>query len=132
MSPHVDMIEEQKSGARLRIDSQDQGRIAEVVKRLVQDGIAVSDFHQEERNLEDAFIDILSDLRAEREAGESPVPPFASAAAAASLVKPYLKSPPPPPLKSTKKEKNDLSDIPEPDAMPEFKPPPPPKFPQDY
>ncbi|MDA0813326.1 MAG: ABC transporter ATP-binding protein [Verrucomicrobia bacterium] len=134
MSPHVDMIEEQKSGALLRIDSQDQGRIAEVVKRLVQDGIAVSDFHQEERNLEDAFIDILSDLRAEREAGESPVPPFASAsaAAAASLVKPYLKSPPPPPLKSTKKEKNDLSDIPEPDAMPEFKPPPPPKFPQDY
>lgn len=31
MSPHVDMIEEQKSGGRLRIDSQDQERIAEVL-----------------------------------------------------------------------------------------------------
>ena len=127
MSPHVDLVEERKSGARLRIDSQEQERIADVLKRLVQDGIAVTDFHQEERNLEDAFIDILSDLEAARVGKEYEGAPPTSLSA--------LQQPPklpPPPLKSGK-VKNDLSEIPEPDALTEFKPPPPPRFsPDEY
>jgi ABC-2 type transport system ATP-binding protein len=61
-APHVKIADERKAGARLRIDSTDPDIIAGVLRRMVVDGIPVIEFHREERNLEDAFIDILGRL----------------------------------------------------------------------
>jgi ABC-2 type transport system ATP-binding protein len=121
MSPHVELIEEAKSGARVRIDSQEQSHIADVLKRLVTDGMVVTDFHQEERNLEDAFIDILNQLEdgthkiesLEVSIPDEPSPPM----------------PIPTPAKSASK-KSDLQDIPEPDEVSDIKPPSPPELPR--
>ena len=56
------MIETRKQGARVRLPDPDPARAAEVLKRMVRDGVPVIEFHREERNLEDAFIDILGQL----------------------------------------------------------------------
>ncbi len=68
-APHVTLVDETKQGARLRIDSTEPEVIAGVLRRLVIDGLPVTDFHREERKLEDAFIDILARL----DRGETPV-----------------------------------------------------------
>lgn len=62
LSPHVSLLSERRGGARIRIDSQEPGRIAEVLRRMVADGLPVIEFHREERNLEDAFIHILGEI----------------------------------------------------------------------
>jgi len=59
---HVKLLDETKRGARLLIDSADDEVLSGVLKRLILDQISVIDFHHEERRLEDAFIDMLSDL----------------------------------------------------------------------
>jgi ABC-2 type transport system ATP-binding protein len=59
VSPHVKVMEERKSGARLSIDSADPEIIAGVLRRMITDGLPVVEFHQELQNLEDAFIDML-------------------------------------------------------------------------
>jgi ABC-2 type transport system ATP-binding protein len=61
-APHVSLIDETKQGARLRIDSTEREALAQVLRRLIADGIEVVDFHREERKLEDAFIDILGEI----------------------------------------------------------------------
>jgi ABC-2 type transport system ATP-binding protein len=61
-APHVKIADERKAGARLRIDSTDPDIIAGVLRRMIIDGVPVIEFHREERNLEDAFIDILGKL----------------------------------------------------------------------
>jgi ABC-2 type transport system ATP-binding protein len=71
VSPHVKVEEERKAGVRLRIDSSEPDIIAGVLRRMVQEGIPVIEFHREERNLEDAFIDILGKL----ESGQPAVKP---------------------------------------------------------
>lgn len=62
-APHVRLADETKQGARLRIDSTEPEIVAGVLRRLIMDGIPVTDFHREERKLEDAFIDILGQLQ---------------------------------------------------------------------
>ena len=59
VSPHVKIMEERKEGARLSIDSADPEIIASVLRRMITDGLPVLEFHQEQQNLEDAFIDML-------------------------------------------------------------------------
>lgn len=59
---HVKIQEETKRGARLVIQSTEDQVIAGVLKRMVVDGLAVTDFHREERRLEDAFIDLLGQI----------------------------------------------------------------------
>lgn len=61
-APHVKVDDERKAGVRLRIDSTDPEVIAGVLRRMISDGLPVIEFHREERNLEDAFIDILGSL----------------------------------------------------------------------
>ena len=74
-APWVTLDEERKNGARLRLASTDPEVIAGVLRKLVQDGIAVTDFHREERNLEDAFIDMLGRIdRGEQAVLPQPVP----------------------------------------------------------
>ncbi|MGJ8725641.1 MAG: ABC transporter ATP-binding protein [Roseibacillus sp.] len=60
LNPQVEFIESRKRGGRIRIASADAEKAAEVLRRMVKDGLPITEFHREERNLEDAFIDILS------------------------------------------------------------------------
>jgi ABC-2 type transport system ATP-binding protein len=62
VNPHVQVIEERKSGARIEINSLSPDIISAVLRRMIQDGLPVTEFHREERNLEDAFIDMLGKL----------------------------------------------------------------------
>ncbi|GHC49968.1 ABC transporter ATP-binding protein [Roseibacillus persicicus] len=60
LNPDVEFIESRKRGGRIRISSADPEKAAEMLRRMVKDGLQIIEFHREERNLEDAFIDILS------------------------------------------------------------------------
>jgi hypothetical protein len=97
----VKIMEERKAGARLSINSIDPDIIAGVLRRLITDGLPVTEFHQEQQNLEDAFIDMLGRI----ESGE--VQPMDSTPRPAPLplppeLPPGLPLPPPvPSLSST-------------------------------
>ena len=67
-SPSVEFMDERKRGGRIWIDSNEPEQAAKVLQRMVKDGLAVTEFHKEQRNLEDAFIDILGQI----EGGEVP------------------------------------------------------------
>lgn len=58
-SPHVEFIEDRKRGGKIRIDSEDPAIAADILRRMIKDGLPITEFHKEQRNLEDAFIDIL-------------------------------------------------------------------------
>ena len=62
INPHVEFLESRKAGGRIRIESTDSERAAEVLARMIKDGIKVVEFHKEQRNLEDAFMDMLGRL----------------------------------------------------------------------
>lgn len=70
-SPYVEFIEERKHGGRIKIDSKDPNQAALVLQRMVKDGLLVSEFHKEQRNLEDAFIDMIGQI----ESGNAPMSP---------------------------------------------------------
>ncbi|MCP5534738.1 MAG: ABC transporter ATP-binding protein [Akkermansiaceae bacterium] len=56
-NPYAEFIEARKQGGRLRVESIDVA--ARVLASMVKDGLQVVEFHKEQRNLEDAFIDML-------------------------------------------------------------------------
>lgn len=58
--PHAEFIEARKQGGRLRVESVDIA--ARVLASMVKDGLQVIEFHKEQRNLEDAFIDMLDQV----------------------------------------------------------------------
>ena len=62
LNPDVEIIESRKKGARIRISSAEPAKAADVLGKMVRDGVRVTEFHREERNLEDAFIDILGQI----------------------------------------------------------------------
>jgi ABC-2 type transport system ATP-binding protein len=62
LSPHVTFKESLKNGARIEIDSIEPDVIAGVLRRMINEGLQVVEFHREERKLEDAFIEILGNL----------------------------------------------------------------------
>ena len=72
LNPEVDFVEARKRGGRIRINSAEPDKAAEVLRRMVKDGLLVTEFHREERNLEDAFIDILSRIDEGKSAIELP------------------------------------------------------------
>ncbi len=72
LHPDVEFIESRKRGGRIRINSTEHRKAAEVLRGMVKDGLEVIEFHREERNLEDAFIDILSRI----EDGKPPIDPL--------------------------------------------------------
>ncbi len=59
INPGWSVLEEKQDGARLQFESADGAEIAAALRRMVLDGVAVVDFHREERRLEDAFVDML-------------------------------------------------------------------------
>jgi ABC-2 type transport system ATP-binding protein len=62
LNPDVEIAEARKKGARVRITVNDPEKSAEVLRRMIRDGLQVVEFHREQRNLEDAFIDILGKI----------------------------------------------------------------------
>ena len=74
-SPYAEMVETKKRGARIRIDSLEHA--SQLLKSMIKDGLPVIDYHREERNLEDAFIDILDKVNTpppiQEESTSSPV-----------------------------------------------------------
>ncbi|MCP5544688.1 MAG: ABC transporter ATP-binding protein [Akkermansiaceae bacterium] len=71
LQPNVEFVEARKHGGRIRIPGDDPAAAADLLSRMVREGLRVIEFHREQRNLEDAFIDILGRI----DAGLDPVAP---------------------------------------------------------
>lgn len=84
LQPNVEMIEARKHGARLRIASSDVKDAADLLQRMIKSGLKITEFHREERNLEDAFIDMLGKIDQESRAPSVP-PPLPASAASSSI-----------------------------------------------
>jgi ABC-2 type transport system ATP-binding protein len=53
------LLNERNHGVRAEFSGDDSQRLAAELRRMITDGIAVSDFHREERRLEEAFVEML-------------------------------------------------------------------------
>ncbi len=77
LSPNVTFLDSRKNGGRLELNSNEPEIVAGVLKKMINDGLPVIEFRREERNLEDAFIEIVGNLERENELKavlESPPP----------------------------------------------------------
>jgi ABC-2 type transport system ATP-binding protein len=74
LQPKVEFMEARKQGGRLRITSAEIGDAADILHRMVKDGLKITEFHREERNLEDAFIDMLGKIDRGEIGGGKPPP----------------------------------------------------------
>lgn len=83
-SPHVELIDERKRGGRIRVESNEAEQAAMILQRMIKDGLSVTEFHKEQRNLEDAFIDILGQIEGGKvpQITPLPLPPKAAVATA--------------------------------------------------
>jgi len=79
LQANVEFMEARKHGGRIRIDTQDPAKAADVLARMVKDGLRIVEYHREQRNLEDAFIDILGRVNSGQQAIATP-PPLPTAA----------------------------------------------------
>jgi ABC-2 type transport system ATP-binding protein len=59
MRPDIGFADAHREGGRLRLASSDPEALAACLRAMVADGLPVTDFHREDRRLEDAFVDIL-------------------------------------------------------------------------
>jgi ABC-2 type transport system ATP-binding protein len=62
LQPNLECLESRKHGARIRIAADDPALPATVLAAMIRDGLRVHEFHREQRNLEDAFIDMLGQI----------------------------------------------------------------------
>lgn len=61
-SPYAEVIDENKEGGRIRIKPSENPEIAaEILRHMITQGLKVKEFRKEQRNLEDAFIDMLDE-----------------------------------------------------------------------
>jgi ABC-2 type transport system ATP-binding protein len=60
--PGWKVVEERRDGARAAFANSDPVALAGELRRLTADGLIVTDFHREERRLEEAFIEMLRDM----------------------------------------------------------------------
>jgi ABC-2 type transport system ATP-binding protein len=65
-NPSVTLVEMLKTGARLRLGAESPDAAAAILRRMVSDGLPVSDFRRETRKLEDAFVEILKQVEPRR------------------------------------------------------------------
>ncbi|NWK57268.1 ABC transporter ATP-binding protein [Verrucomicrobiaceae bacterium N1E253] len=70
-SPYAELVETRKHGGRIRVD--DPQAASSVLGSMIKDGLPVIEFHKEQRNLEDAFIDMIDNLN---EGNHIQVPPM--------------------------------------------------------
>lgn len=62
LHPGVKILEMRKRGARVSIDEDKPDFLAAMLKKMIMDGVAVTEFHREERKLEDAFVEMLKKI----------------------------------------------------------------------
>jgi ABC-2 type transport system ATP-binding protein len=72
-NPWVTLVEILKTGARFRLAGDSPEEAAGCLKKMIADGLPVSDFHRETRKLEDAFVEILKRIEPQR--GTPPATP---------------------------------------------------------
>jgi ABC-2 type transport system ATP-binding protein len=59
LQPGLKLVETTNRGARFDFAAKEQEDIAYLLRRAINDGIPIYDFHRLERRLEDAFVDVL-------------------------------------------------------------------------
>lgn len=59
LQPGVKLVEVRKCGARIAVDDPAAASLAELLRRMILDGVPVSGFQRETRRLEDAFVEML-------------------------------------------------------------------------
>ena len=59
LNPGVRLVDRHKRGARLGFESTEPEALAGTLRRMLNDGVPVIDFHREARKLEEAFVDML-------------------------------------------------------------------------
>jgi ABC-2 type transport system ATP-binding protein len=59
LRPGWRVTEERRNGARAVFHSAELAALAAELRRMVADGLAIADFHREERRLEEAFVEML-------------------------------------------------------------------------
>lgn len=64
LNPHVTFKDATRTGGRIEIDSIEPDVLAKVLRHMIRDELPVTDFHVQERKLEDAFIEILGEIEA--------------------------------------------------------------------
>ena len=62
LHPGVKVVEIRKRGARVRFDEDQPEFLAAILKKMIADGLAVTEFHREGRKLEDAFVEMLKKI----------------------------------------------------------------------
>jgi len=69
LQPGLKLVEATNRGARFDFAAKERGDLAQLLRRAVNDGIPVCDFHRLERRLEDAFVEVL------KKSNEAATPP---------------------------------------------------------
>ncbi len=62
LNPDVTLVDAHCEGGRIELASAEPEAIAACLRKMIADGLPVTDFHREERRLEDAFVEILKSL----------------------------------------------------------------------
>jgi ABC-2 type transport system ATP-binding protein len=96
LQPHVEFVEARRAGARIQLETSEPELAAQVLARMIRDGLPVIEFHKEQRNLEDAFIDIVGKLQS----GAPPALPGGGGGREASPRPPAEQTPPSPTAES--------------------------------
>ncbi len=70
----VTLVEAGRQGARIRVEPDTPEALSGVLRKMIHDGLALVEFHREERKLEDAFVEILGKVGgAVSQPGETPL-----------------------------------------------------------
>jgi len=65
VSPQVEFLQATKTGGRIEVEDGSPETVANVLRRMILDSLVVIEFRREERNLEDAFIEMVGKLEKE-------------------------------------------------------------------
>ncbi len=63
VNPDVALVETKREGARVAFDRGEPEAIAAQLRKMINDGVPVTDFHRENKRLEDAFVDMLKKVQ---------------------------------------------------------------------
>ncbi|HEY0256256.1 MAG TPA: ABC transporter ATP-binding protein [Candidatus Methylacidiphilales bacterium] len=75
LQPGLKLVESTNHGARFDFAAKEPGDLAQLLRRAINEGIPIYDFHRLERRLEDAFVEVLKKSNG---ASTSQPPPFRS------------------------------------------------------
>ena len=63
LRPGIKLLDKRRDGARLELSAGDDEALAILLKQMITDGLPLTEFHRVERNLEDAFVDMVRGLQ---------------------------------------------------------------------